>query len=302
MKLFVKKKLDGKFHVFLDDPEVENFQKIDESANCNEFCDGAFVVLYDHEAKNKKLYGIKDGMLFCVVLDMSSALQFIGNNKEAVCAFSRGEEFYTMEFDGEWTEQHLGKKHKLHLGSTQMALYGKVDHTYFLKDVGNKLVELSHCVGGKLIVLGTYAQVNTAAHHARLVCIKANGDCDIFNPESTEPAKGLTNESFEAVNTVFTWSGNQWICLRKKAKLFCKNAAFYQEAIVSENEGYFELYRIENGAFNLVIKGEGKILENRTGFCINDMIYRLDEDTKKLGFDEPQPTFRKALKTIFKGK
>lgn len=304
--LFFKMTPDGVFHLWLDDSTKDGFQKLAKSKRIKVIKDRSYVVMFDNETSEKRLFGILNDELFEVKLPDDSEVEYTDN----VCIFSRGAVWYTIiNVDGVWTEQLLGKKKEIDLVWTAMAKYNRSEWTYFLKEQEGNLIELGYFMDGVFFSVGTFSNV-FGIKNGIIAAHLEDGFFNFYNPSSVLPITNIEGDTFvfegdviEALDGVFLWSKS--VCMWKfysNCALFGNNAVV---RIIGEYGKNIELYRIEGDRISLVDSGawkwiSSKFFDNYLHLCIEGKIYH--NKGGNIDFEYPTTTLKKWIKDFFKRK
>lgn len=301
MSVFILKHTRDGVCLYLDNLDMDEFVKVAEAKKADVRREGTHVFLSDGVTENRTLYGIIHGEVFQVTLHKSSQVMFL-NDHFRVCIFERDGQWCTMQLkQGSWEERVLGERHVIFLSYSDLrrAYSGAtLDWNYFLRKKDD-LIELSYFVKDKLVVLGSYLEVEE--HGSRLIAIKKNGDYDVFLPYAESPLQGKDGERFRALGGVFIWfePKKKWI-FHESCVAWGKNAVFH-----TSGGGYgkhVELYRVEGEFIRLVAEGRWKWMKNASIMCIEGMKYSINYETDVVDFDNPKPTLWKKIKNFFKCK
>lgn len=302
--LFFKMTPDGVFHLWLDDSTKDGFQKLAKSKRIKVIKDRSYVVMFDNETSEKRLFGILNDELFEVKLPDDSEVEYTDN----VCIFSRGAIWYTIiNVDGIWTEQLLGRKKEIDLVWTAMVKYNRSEWTYFLKEQEDNLVELGYFIDRVFFSVGTFRNV-FGIKNGVIAAQNLNEYYEFYIPTSIEPLeyKGETTHviyGFEMLEGVFLRSdkGIGWK-FHPKCSIYGKNAII---RIIGEYGKNIELYRIEGDRISLVDSGawkwiSSKFFDNYLHLCIEGKIYH--NKGGNIDFEYPTTTLKKWIKDFFKRK
>ena len=296
-KFILKITNDGICHLYFDDPSKEGFLKVGQANQAKFVRDSnpLYVVLSNDNEATKTLFGIIDNKVFQVTMPKNSKISFI----DWTCVYERNKLTYTMVLkQGVFEETLLGKRMWNTLSFPSNMEYGKLEWTYFVKEVGNE-VELSHFLGGKIVKLGKYASVKSNSN-AKIFGVYADGLIDVFNPNSTEPEKGKPFVSYCDGKGIFVPYDNttKWVFYPGYC-LLGKNAAYELKKV--SNARVISLYRITGNKLDL-IKVSQNFQFKSTPYCllIDDMYYKINLNDNLVDLDNPVPTFKKKITDFFK--
>ena len=292
-RLLCKRTKDDLYHLYLDDPALEGFNKLDRAKKIMVVRDATHIVLWHGDTK----------ILWCII---GNEVYSVGIPLYAEVKIIEGHTLYELDSRwyvivpgslGGWHKELLGERFVNYLSCPYNVAYGCLSYCYFLRQEKDKRVQLTRFVRGKRIVSEWYQEISEWG--AKLFALREPDLYDVFVPNKEGSVTGEANEAFEALKGVLVWSVQRrgWL-FYPDCSLWGKNSIY---RVLGEKYGEnVEFYRIEGETIRLIAKGSWCWKDKPFSLCIEGMSYVLDEKTNLVDFDNPKPTLKRRIKDFFK--